>query len=101
MVLFLPETCAPVILAWKAKALRLATGNNNIKGPLEAAGVATLQQKLAQALSRPFMILFTEPLVIAFTGYLSLVYMVMFSFFASAPFVFGGTYGFNQGASYL
>ncbi|KAF2170624.1 hypothetical protein M409DRAFT_64294 [Zasmidium cellare ATCC 36951] len=101
MVLFMPETCAPVILAWKAKALRSATGNVNFVGPLEAAGATSLGQKLAQALSRPFLILFTEPLVIAFTGYLSLVYIVMFSFFASAPFVFGGTYGFNEGASYL
>jgi hypothetical protein len=94
MVLFLPETYTPVLLSWKRGTN--TTGERG-QGPLRVS----LRSKLAQALSRPFKILFTEPIVVIFTLYLTLVYMVTFSFFSSAPFIFGQTYGFSQGGSNL
>ncbi|KAJ9606827.1 hypothetical protein H2200_008837 [Cladophialophora chaetospira] len=95
MILFLPETDAKEILRWKAKALQ-ANGVG-----VQAPEKLPLQRRLATALSRPFVILFTQPVIAIFTGYLTLVYSVAFCFFSSAQYIFGQTYGFSQGSTYL
>ena len=100
MVLFLPETYPPLILTWKARALRVETGDSNHKSQLELSSTGIVA-RLKQALSRPFVMLFTEPIIVLFTMYLTLVYSVLFSFFDGAPFIFGGIYDFNQGATFL
>jgi MFS family permease len=82
MLLFLPETYAPVILGWKAKAMRDATGNPRYKGPLDGQ-------------------LLTEPIISVLTAYLTFVYIVSFSFFSGAPYIFTASYEFRQGAAYL
>lgn len=101
MVLFLPETYTPTILGWKASALRAATGDSRYKGPLESATAISFRRKLADALYRPIAILVTEPIVMVLTAYLTFVYIVSFSFFTGAPFIFTDSYGFDQGSAYL
>lgn len=96
IVLFLPETYAPVILRWKAQSLR-AVSNGRVQTPAKES----LRAKLTAALSRPFVILSTEPIVVVWTGYLTLVYAVAFCFFSSAPYIFGETYHFSQGAEHM
>lgn len=102
VVFTLPETYGPIILTWKAKALRSSTGDARYRGALEVAEV-TIVGRMRTALTRPFAILFSEPIVVLFTVYLTLLYAVSFSFFSSFPFIFGrqGIYGFDQGATYL
>lgn len=101
MFLFLPETYAPTILGWKASALRKTTGNLRYRGPLEIAATTSISHKLKEALYRPISILVTEPIISILTAYLTFVYMVSFSFFTGAPFIFTSVYGFNQGSAYL
>nr|OQO15534.1 hypothetical protein B0A51_17307 [Rachicladosporium sp. CCFEE 5018]OQO16385.1 hypothetical protein B0A51_16037 [Rachicladosporium sp. CCFEE 5018] len=101
MILFLPETYAPVLLSWKAAALRDATSDVRNQRPLEQAGESSLARKLGEALYRPLSMLITEPIVILLTAYLTFVYIVSFSFFTGAPFIFAGAYGFDQGSTYL
>jgi MFS family permease len=100
MLLFLPETYAPIILEWKAKAMRDATRNPRYKGPLDGKQ-SSLVRKIAEALYRPILILLTEPIISVLTAYLTFVYMVSFSFFSGAPYIFTASYGFRQGAAYL
>ncbi len=95
MVLFLPETDAKEILRWKAQALRA----NGVA--IQAPEKLPLRRRLATALSRPFIILFTQPVIAIFTGYLTLVYSVAFCFFSSAQYIFGQTHGFDQGSTHL
>lgn len=87
MLLFLPETYAPVILGWKAKAMRDATGNPQYRGPLDVQQ-SSLVRNIAEALYRPILILLTEPIISVLTAYLTFVYMVSFSFFSGAPYIF-------------
>jgi hypothetical protein len=101
MLLFLPETYAPVILGWKAKAIREATGNTRCKGPLDGEQQTSLVQKIGEALYRPILILLTEPIISVLTAYLTFVYMVSFSFFSGAPCIFTASYDLRQGAAYL
>ncbi|KAK4935462.1 hypothetical protein LTR10_023478 [Elasticomyces elasticus] len=96
IVFFLPETYAPVILKWKAQSLHVGS-HTTVQGPVKES----LRAKLATALSRPFIILSTEPIVAIWSGYLTLIYAVAFCFFSSVPYIFGDTYGFSQGPSYM
>jgi hypothetical protein len=98
----LPETYGPVILSGKAAALRSETGNQSYKSDLELTH-GTLLARLRTALTRPFTILFSEPMVVPFVLYLTLLYAVSFSFFSSFPYIFGaqGEYGFDQESTYL
>lgn len=101
MLLFPPETYAPVILGWKAKALRKVTGDTRHKGPLDGLQQTSLVRKIAEALYRPILILVTEPIISVLTAYLTFVYMVSFSFFSGASYIFTASYDFQQGAAYL
>ncbi|KAK3670408.1 hypothetical protein LTR78_009648 [Recurvomyces mirabilis] len=101
MILFLPETYAPTILTWKAKALRAKTGETRWKSPQESTTPVNLGRKLAQALYRPVEMLLTEPIIAVLTTYLTFVYIVSFSFFTGAPYIFTASYDFNQGSAYL
>lgn len=101
MLLFLPEMYAPVILGWKAKAMREATGSTRYKGPLDGMQQKSLARKIGEALYRPILILLTEPVISVLTAYLTFVYMVSFSFFSGAPYIFTASYDSRQGAAYL
>lgn len=101
LVFFLPETYAPTILSWKASSLRVTTGDPRYSGPLESAKAVSLARKFSEALYRPVAILLTEPIVMVLTAYLTFVYIVSFSFFTGAPFIFTGSYNFDQGSAYL
>jgi MFS family permease len=101
MLLFLPETYAPTLLTWKAKAVRDATGDPRWQSSQEATMAASLPRRLADALYRPLQILLTEPIIAILTAYLTFVYLVSFSFFTGAPYIFTASYHFNQGSAYL
>ncbi len=99
MVLFLPETYGPTVLGWKAAALRQATGDQRYRGPLESATAISFGRRLSAAFYRRISILVTEPIVAVLTAYLTFVYIVSFTFFTGAPFIFTGSYGFDQGSA--
>ncbi|OAL21400.1 hypothetical protein AYO22_08123 [Fonsecaea multimorphosa] len=100
MVAFLPETDAMEILRWKAQAIIRAHSNGS-NSDVQAPTKLPMRRRLASALLRPGIILFTDPVIAIFTGYLTLVYSVAFCFFSSAQYIFGQTYGFDQGSTHL
>ncbi|CAG8887137.1 unnamed protein product [Penicillium egyptiacum] len=82
MFFFVLETYGPVLLGWRAKSLREITGD----------------QPFVADCSRPFDLLFREIMVALFTIYLVVFYTVLFGFLTGYEFIFGDTYGFNQGS---
>lgn len=72
--LFMPETLADELLKMKAKELRRATGDNRYRTALERTR-ATVPFKVAfvDAAQRPFKMLAMEPIVVAFSLYMTLV----------------------------
>ncbi|KAF7978061.1 hypothetical protein HWV62_1697 [Athelia sp. TMB] len=90
------ETYAPLLLRWKAAHLREITGDARYKSALELRG-DTLLQRLARALWRPFMLTVQEPIIMLVALYLTVVYIVLFTFLDGYTFVFTETYGFSQG----
>ena len=77
--LFKCETFAPQLLHYKASFFRKATGDSRFKTEIEASGLASIGPTLVRNFSRPWILVW-EPIVLAFTLYLSIVYIVLFTF---------------------
>lgn len=79
ILLFKHETFGPQLLYYKARFFRQATGDPRFKTEIEASGVASVATTLRRHFSRPW-ILAIEPIVIFMTFYLTVVYIVLFTF---------------------
>ncbi|KAL4865792.1 hypothetical protein BDV12DRAFT_144592 [Aspergillus spectabilis] len=90
------ETFAPRLLSFKARFFRQETGDSQFKTREEASGDEDTGAVLKRHFSRPWILL-AEPIVICFTFYLTVVYIVLFTFLDGYPTIFGETYGINNG----
>jgi hypothetical protein len=95
----MPETYGPLLLQWKAAHYRRVTGDSRFRSEHEIVD-ATLLSRLKISMTRPFLML-TEPIIIAFTLYLSVLYIVMFTFLVGWSYIFEDTYGIGQGLSHI
>ncbi|CAG7946532.1 unnamed protein product [Penicillium salamii] len=95
VILFQPETYGDLLLYRKAKALRKQTGNPRYRAPMEVNKLP-LKQRLIVAVSRPFLWSYTEPIVLLMALYLTIVYIILFTFLEGYKFIFGETYGLSQ-----
>lgn len=75
--LFLPETYSPKILLVKARKLRNQTGNEKLRTEYERPD-RTFWQTLGTALSRPFIMLFTQPALQVTALYRAYLYGLMY-----------------------
>ena len=100
VVLFQPETYAPILLKWKASRLREMTGDDRYKAEVEIRDV-TFVKRLGRALYRPFLLTFSEPIIILIALYLTVIYIILFTFLNGYNFVFTETYGFSEGITGL
>ncbi|WRT68612.1 uncharacterized protein IL334_005590 [Kwoniella shivajii] len=95
IVIFVPETYAPKILAQKAKKLRKDTQEERWYAPLEKQD-HRWQSRLYDILAKPFIMLALEPMLLAVTMYMSFVYGIVYLLFEAYPFVFVINHGFNN-----
>lgn len=95
VALLMPETYSPLLLRWKARHLRRITGDPRFRSEHEIIKF-TLFSRLKVSMTRPFLML-TEPIIIAMTLYLSVVYIVLFTFLVGWPYIFQDTYHISQG----
>lgn len=59
------------------------------------AGLAALKFLLHVTFLRPVQMLYSEPIVIAWSLYIGFAFAVLYSFFASFPYVYSTVYGFS------
>lgn len=95
IILFQPETYSPILLKWKAKHLRQETGDQRFKAEIEIVHKA-LGGQLIVALSRPLHFSL-EPVVICLTLYLTVLYIVLFTFLDGYSYIFQQVYDISQG----
>lgn len=100
IVFFQPETFAPILLKWKAQNLRSITGDSRYVAEVEIRA-EPFTKRLMHALYRPFILFFREPIVILFSLYLTVVYIILFTFLDGYTYIFGETYGFSEGITGL
>jgi hypothetical protein len=96
VVLTQPETHAPTLLRYRARQLRDLTGDQRFVSEAEISEEPFLT-RLGRALWRPVVLTIHEPVVVLITLYMTVVYIVLFTFLIGYDFIFGETYGVSQG----
>ncbi|KZZ94940.1 major facilitator superfamily [Moelleriella libera RCEF 2490] len=97
---FLEETYPPVILIDKAADLRRRTKNWGIHAKQEEIEVDFVEL-VQKNFSRPLRLLFTEPIILLLSVYMSFIYGILYLFLTAYPLVFIGVHGFTPGQSGL
>jgi DHA1 family multidrug resistance protein-like MFS transporter len=100
LLLFMEETYPPVVLINKASELRRRTKNWGIHAKQEEIEV-DFKELIVRNISRPMRILFTEPIVLLITIYMSFIYGLLYLFLTAYALVFQGVYGWSPGVSGL
>ncbi|KAJ9481439.1 hypothetical protein VN97_g12038 [Penicillium thymicola] len=99
--LFLPETYAPVLLRRRAEKLSKITGKI-YRSKIEIdQGKISLKDSFRLALSRPWVLLFREPIVFLLSLYMAIIYGTLYMMFAAFPIVYQQDRGWNQGVGGL
>ncbi|ORY88386.1 major facilitator superfamily domain-containing protein [Leucosporidium creatinivorum] len=102
VVLFLPETYHPKLLAKRAKKLRKENPetNKDLYADLERADFS-FKSIVTRTIARPFVMLATEPILMLVTIYLSIIYGLLYALFSVFPIIWESLRGFNAGESGL
>jgi hypothetical protein len=80
------ETYAPVLLRWRAEKLSKVTGMV-YRSKFEEKEQVSLVQLLKTTLSRPWILLFREPIVLLLSIYMAIIYGVLYMLFDAFPIV--------------
>jgi MFS family permease len=89
------ETYAPFILRCRAKAISRMTGSVYVSRLDARQPPKTLSQELSVSFTRPWILLFREPIVLLTLLYISIVYGTLYMFFAGFPIVFQDARGWS------
>lgn len=92
---FLPETETDMLLTWKASILRKQTGNNEHYAEHEQG--ASLVTRIGQRLNDMAIFLTREPITVLFGLYMTLLYILVFTFLHGFHYVFSKNYNFTPG----
>ncbi|KAB8067273.1 major facilitator superfamily domain-containing protein [Aspergillus leporis] len=95
--LLIPETYAPVLLRRRAEKLSKLTGKVYRSKIDIDQGKVSLKESFKIALSRPWILLFREPIVFLLSLYMAIIYGTLYMMFAAFPIVFQVDRGWNQG----
>ncbi|CAI7621111.1 unnamed protein product [Penicillium pancosmium] len=94
-ILFMKETYAPVLLRKKALHSQTTPGEGVDSGAVVQPRAASMQQALLWSMSRPFLLLFLEPMCFCLCLYTAVIIGTLYLFFGAFPLVFSNLYGFN------
>jgi MFS family permease len=99
--LVLPETYAPVILKRRATELSKRTGKCYISVLEKRQGKVTAKAAFNKAMTRPWILLFREPIVLLLSIYMAIIYGTLYMLFGAFPVVFQEKRGWSQGVGGL
>ena len=100
-VAFVPETYGPVLLGNKAKKLCKAEGKVYISVMEKSHGKKKPSEIFGRALSRPWVLLFREPIVLVASLYMALIYGTVYMFMGAMPIVYNEERGWSEGTGGL
>ncbi|KAK6504503.1 hypothetical protein TWF506_002698 [Arthrobotrys conoides] len=101
MAFCVPETYSPLLLQKRAESLSKLTGRVYVSKFEAQSGKLDLKEAYKTALSRPWILLFREPIVAMLSIYMSIVYGTLYMLFAAYPIVYQQTRGWSQGVGGL
>ncbi|GFF34904.1 uncharacterized transporter mfs2 [Aspergillus udagawae] len=97
VVLFLPETFRPVLVQLKAREIQRATGTDKHKASTEKERKTSLAMQILFGIWRPFYLTVYEPIVVVCALYLSIIYVILFTWLNGFNYIFADTYSFTKG----
>jgi hypothetical protein len=95
--LTIPETYAPVLLQKRAKELSKRTGQVYISIMEKSQSKVEPAAAFKKALSRPWALLFLEPIVLLISIYMAILYGTLYMLFGAFPIVFQEGRGWSEG----
>ncbi|KAJ5118693.1 hypothetical protein N7448_010400 [Penicillium atrosanguineum] len=96
IILFQPETYSPLLLKWKGKHLRKMTGDPRFRSEMDMEKIA-LFSRIGGAMERQFLITIHEPIILLISLYMTVLYIVLFTFFDGYSYIFSDVHGLSQG----
>lgn len=96
LVLFQPETYSQLILKWKAHHFRAHTGNKAFRSEMELERTAILS-RMSLACLREFQLTAHEPIILLISLYMTIIYIVLFTFFDGYEYIFTDVHDLSQG----
>ncbi|KAK8866186.1 hypothetical protein IAR55_001337 [Kwoniella newhampshirensis] len=96
MTIFMPETLAPVLLRKKAARLNKVQ-NDTVYVAEHDLHRLPFAATMKIALARPIIFMFTEPIIIFMTIYLSFIYALLYATFFAFPIAFEEIRGWGMG----
>ncbi|RDW86061.1 uncharacterized protein DSM5745_02703 [Aspergillus mulundensis] len=96
VVLILPETFRPLLQRAKTHVIRKRTDKWEVPENPQFKAQPPLWRKIIDGLWRPFVLTAYEPIVVLFTFYLSLIYIILLSSLSGYTFIFSNTYGLDN-----
>lgn len=87
LVFLVPETYTKALLEAKARKLRKQPGNQKLHAASEI-NAQSVVQLYKVSLSRPWRLLFLEPIVLLFSIYVALLYGILYLLFVAFPIIF-------------
>jgi hypothetical protein len=92
-----PETYAPVLLRRRAAALSKKTGKVYKSSSDVEQGSKSIGSVFKTALTRPWILLLREPIVLLLSIYMAIIYGTLYMLFAAFPIVYQQGRGWSQG----
>ncbi|KAJ9298113.1 hypothetical protein DTO271G3_3718 [Paecilomyces variotii] len=99
--LLVPETYAPLLLRKRAAKLSQITGKVYASHLEIQTGKITIVDAFKGALSRPWILLFAEPIVLLLSVYMAIVYGTLYMLFSAFPIVYQEQRGWSPGIGSL
>ncbi|KAK2053401.1 major facilitator superfamily transporter [Colletotrichum caudatum] len=96
-----PETYSPYLLRRRAAALSKMTGKCYVSKIEHAKGKVSLAKSLRTALSRPWVLLLREPIVLLLSTYTAIIYGTLYMLLAAFPIVYQQERGWSPGVGGL
>jgi len=100
-IILVPETYPPVLLRKRAAALSKLTGKVYMSRGDITQGKTTLGEAFSTGLQRPWILLFTEPIVLLLSIYMAVIYGTLYMLFGAFPIVYRLNRGWNEGVAGL
>ncbi|PYH92310.1 MFS general substrate transporter [Aspergillus ellipticus CBS 707.79] len=96
ILLLQPETYGPLLLKWKARHLRHLTGDDRYRSPMDLQKTA-LFSRIGNACLRQFALTVSEPIILLIALYMTVIYIVLFTFFDGYTYIFTDVHNLSQG----
>jgi hypothetical protein len=100
MIIFLPETFGPVLLARRARKMRNEDPSSRVLAPRDLEKT-DLNLLLTAVITRPLHMLVSELIVGATSAYLALLFAIFYLSFQAFPIIFQQLYGLSPGTTGL